>query len=282
MSTKKIISYQGMAGAYSDLACREACPDDTPLSRPTFLKAMKAVIEGEADRAMIPVDNSVAGRVADVHHLLPRTGLKIIGEHYLPIHHCLLGTKGAKTEDITHIYSHVHALPQCERLIKELDAQPVVYGDTAMSAKHVADKGEIHRAAIASRQAAETYDLEILRENVEDFDKNTTRFLILEKDVQTPVYEDDGRYITSLFFQLRSLPAVLYKCLGGFATNGINLTKLESYTVDGDFDKVRFYCDIEAHVDEKRMSYALEELEFYTEEIDIVGTYPAHPFRFQG
>jgi len=275
------ISYQGHAGAYSDLACEQACPAFEPLSRTTFLKAMNAVIKGEATRAMIPVDNSVAGRVADVHHLLPRTGLKIVGEHFLPIHHCLMSIESAQIEDITHIFSHVHALPQCERIIRKLGAEPVVYGDTALSAQYVAEKQEKHRAAIASKQAAKIYGLKILQENVEDFDRNTTRFLILEKDLAVPKYEEHGFYITSLMFRLRSLPAVLYKCLGGFATNGINLTKLESYTVDGDFDKVRFFCDLEVHIDEDRMKLALEELSFYTESIDIYGCYPAHNYRIE-
>ena len=276
------ISYQGLAGAYSDLACRDACPDYEPLSKPTFFKAMNAVLKGDSDRAMIPVDNSVAGRVADVHRLLPQTGLKIVGEHFLPIHHCLLGVEGGKIEDITHVFSHVHALPQCEKLIKTLGAEPVVYGDTAQSAKHVADKNEPHRAAIASKQAAETYGLKIFKENVEDFDKNTTRFLVLEKEQQIPAFSPDQKHITSLMFKLRSFPAVLYKCLGGFATNGINLTKLESYTLEGDFEKVQFFCDVEAHPDEDRMRYALEELAFYTDKIESYGTYVAHPYRFLG
>ena len=278
----KKISYQGIAGAYSDIACRQASPKFTPLPKPSFFKAMNAVIKGESDRAMIPVDNSVAGRVADVHHLLPRTGLKIVGEHFLPIHHCLVACPGTKMEDITHIFSHVHALPQCEKLIKKLGAEPVVYGDTALSAKYVSEKRENHRAAISSIEAAKIYGLEVLKENIEDFPKNTTRFLILEKSTKTPKFDPKKKYITSLLFQLKSLPAVLYKCLGGFATNGINLTKLESYTVDGDFGKVRFFCDIEAHINEERMNYALNELKFYTDKIDHYGTYEAHPYRFEG
>jgi prephenate dehydratase len=279
--TKKI-AYQGQPGAYSDLACRKARPDYTPLSCSSFTQAMEAVISGEAEFAMIPVDNSLAGRVADIHRLLPEKGLRIIGEHFQPIRHCLVGLPGTKIEDITQIFSHVHALPQCEKLIKQTGATPVVYGDTALSAKHVAEKGDKTRAAISSSVAAELYGLEILREDVQDDDHNTTRFIILSRQMTVPEYEPDGKYITSLLFRLRSMPAVLYKCLGGFATNGINLTKLESYMVDGDFEAVQFYCDIEVHIDDPRMQFVLEEVDFYTERVEIFGTYPAHKYRFIG
>lgn len=279
--TKKI-SYQGLPGAYSDLACQEACPDYTPLPCPSFYDAMEAVINGAADLAMIPVDNSLAGRVADIHRLLPEKGLRIIGEHFLPIRHSLLGIEGTKIEDITHVFSHVHALPQCDKLIKQIGATPVVYGDTALSAKYVAGKGDKTKAAISSKAAAAIYGLSILREDIQDDDHNTTRFIILSRDMQVPEFEPEGRYITSVLFRLRSLPAVLYKCLGGFATNGINLTKLESYMVDGDFECVQFFCDIEVHIDDPRMKYVLEELDFYTERFEIFGTYTANPFRFIG
>ncbi len=279
--TKKI-SYQGQPGAYSDLACGQACPNFEPLPCPTFQDAINATRDANADLAMIPIDNSLAGRVADIHRLLPESGLYIIGEHYLPIHHCLMSVSSADIQSITEVYSHVHALPQCEKLIKELGLKPIVYGDTALSAKFVAEKDEPHRAAIASPVAAEIYGLKVLRENVEDLENNTTRFVILSREADIPKYDPSKSYVTSMIFRLRSLPAVLYKCLGGFATNGINLTKLESYMVEGQFDKVEFYCDVEAHIDDPRMGYALEELSFYTDDIRNLGTYPANAFRLAG
>lgn len=276
------ISYQGNPGAYSDLACQEARPDFTPLPCPTFKDAIYAVTDKKSDLAMIPIDNSLAGRVADIHRLLPDSGLYIVGEHYLPIHHCLMASENADLSSIRDVYSHIHALPQCDNLIKELNLNPIVYGDTALSAKFVAEKGEAHRAAIASKAAAEIYGLKILRENVEDLENNTTRFVVLKRQADIPEYDPDQSYVTSLIFRLRSIPAVLYKCLGGFATNGINLTKLESYMVEGQFDKVEFYCDVEAHINDPRMAYALEELSFYTDDIRNFGTYSASSFRLAG
>ena len=276
------IAYQGHPGAYSDLACRKARPDLLPLSCPTFGEAMTAVTDGRAAYAMIPIDNVLAGRVADIHRLLPQKKLKIVGEHFLPVRHCLLGTADADMNNITEIYSHIHALPQCEKLINTLGAKPVVYGDTALSAKYIAEQNNPQLAAIASTAAAEHYGLTILAHDVQDHAHNVTRFLILAKTADAPEYTPDGRYVTSLLFRLRSLPAVLYKCLGGFATNSINLTKLESYMVDGDFNAAQFYCDVEAHKDDPRMAFALEELAFYTDSIEIFGTYAAHPYRFAG
>lgn len=276
------ISYQGQPGAYSDLAAQQACPSYQPLPCPTFKDAIYAVTTKQADLGMIPIDNSLAGRVADIHRLLPESGLYIIGEHYLPIHHCLMAAPNATIDTITEVYSHVHALPQCDKLIKELDLKPIVYGDTALSAKFVSEKNEPHRAAIASKAAAGLYNLNILRENVEDLGNNTTRFVILQRQPEIPEFDPQQSYVTSLIFRLRSLPAVLYKCLGGFATNGINLTKLESYMVDGHFDKVEFFCDVEAHVDDPRMKYAMEELSFYTDDIRNFGTYRASASRPAG
>tara|TARA_B100000686_G_C16743027_1_gene947745 strand:- start:578 stop:1423 length:846 start_codon:yes stop_codon:yes gene_type:complete len=281
MSNNKI-SYQGQPGAYSDLACQEAAANYTPLPCETFKSAFDAVQNGDAARAMIPIDNSLAGRVADIHRLMPDSNLFIVGEHFLPIHHNLLGLPGTDISDITEVYSHVHALPQCEKLIRELGVKPIVYGDTALSAKMVSEKGERHRASISSSAAAEIYGLEILRANIEDHANNTTRFVILDPKIDVPAYNPDQKYVTTLMFRLRSLPAVLYKCLGGFATNGVNLTKLESYMVEGDFNKVEFYCDVEAHIEDPAMAFALEELAFYTDEIRNFGTYPASAFRYDG
>lgn len=254
--TKKI-SFQGVPGAYSHLACLEAAPGHAPLPCPDFESAIAAVHEGEAALAMLPIDNSIAGRVADMHHLLPRSRLHIIGEHFQPVHHCLLGVKGTSLETIKKVTSHIHALPQCRDII----------------AKHGWEK----IVAIASSLAAELYGLEILATNIADVKNNTTRFAIMAEHPLYPAPEHP-RCVTSLVFNVRSVPAALYKALGGFATNGINLTKIESYVVDGSFDAARFYCEIEGHPDTESMRMALEELAFFGE-YAILGVYPAHPFR---
>ena len=277
-----LISYQGQPGAYSDLACQEAAAGYTPLPCDTFKNALDAVQNGQAQRAMIPIDNSLAGRVADIHRLLPDSNLFIVGEHFLPIHHNLLGLQDAEISDISEVYSHVHALPQCEKLIRELNVKPIVYGDTALSAKMVAEKGMKNRASISSSAAARIYGLKILRANIEDHANNTTRFVILDQQAEVPEFNPEKRFVTTLIFRLGSFPAVLYKCLGGFATNGINLTKLESYMVEGDFNKVEFYCDVEAHINDPAMKFAMEELSFFTDDIRNFGTYPASPFRYAG
>ena len=272
------IAFQGFPGAYSDLACREVYPDMTTLSCTSFEDTFAAVREGRASRAMIPIDNSVAGRVADIHHLLPGSGLHIVGEHYHRVSHCLLAAKGATEAGVKEVHSHIHALGQCRRLIADLGVEPVVHVDTAGAARDVAERGDPRVAAIASKLAGEIYGLDILRTDIEDAAHNTTRFLIM---TTAPVDPDPagGPMITSLLFRVRSVPAALYKALGGFATNRVNITKLESYIVDERFTAAQFYADLEGHPDEQRMKFAFDELDHFTEELKILGVYPANPFR---
>lgn len=274
------IAFQGLPGAYSDLACRQAMPGMETLSCPSFDDVFRAVREGRAEMGMIPVDNSTAGRVADVHHLLPAGGLHIVGEHFMPVHHCLLGVKGARLEDLTHVRSHAHALPQCRGIIEKLKLQQIVFGDTARSAEEVARLGDKTQGAIASGLAAEIYGLDVLKKNVEDAENNTTRFLILARETKIPAHTASEKFITTLVFEVRSIPAALYKCLGGFATNRVNLTKLESYMTGDGFKGAEFYCDVEGHPEGNALRLALEELSFFARNVRILGVYPAHAFRY--
>ena len=281
ISQKQItkVAFQGEPGANSHIALVEAFPQAEPLPCPTFEDALAAIASGEADLGMIPIENSIAGRVADIHHLLPASGLHIVGEWFIPIHHQLMAPRGAKIEDIKTIESHVHALGQCRRLIRKLGVKSVVAADTAGSARIVAERGDKSCASLAPRLAAEIYGLDILAEDVEDESHNTTRFVILSKDSQWAVQDSGPSLITSFVFRVRNLPAALYKALGGFATNGVNMTKLESYMVDGEFFATQFYADVDGHPDDRNLAYALEELKFFSREFRIVGVYPAHPFR---
>lgn len=276
--TAKTISFQGWPGANSDLACRQAAPDLRPLPCPSFEDTLAAVHEGRADLALIPVENSVAGRVADIHNLLPASGLHIIAEHFQRVHHHLLAVPGTELAQIRRVHSHVHALGQCKRLIRQLGLEPVVHADTAGAARMVAERGDPAEAAIASSLAAEIYGLDTLREDIEDAAHNTTRFLIMSPEPRWPA-GDAGAVVTSFVFEVRSVPAALYKALGGFATNGINMTKLESYMVGGRFAQAQFYADVEGHPDDRPLRLALEELEFFSKNLTILGVYPAHLFR---
>lgn len=278
IKSSKKISFQGAPGAYSDLACRTVFPGSKTVPCETFEDAFNAVRAGQSDLAMIPIDNSLAGRVADVHHLMPGGDLYIIGEHFQPIDHCLLGVKGATKEDLKHVHSHIHAIPQCRNLIKELGLKPHVHADTAGAAAEIAEKKDPAHGAIASKLAAETYDLEILQDNIQDADHNTTRFIILSPEPEIPGFETQKNVITTLIFSARNIPAALYKCMGGFATNGFNLTKLESY-VDQNFQAAQFYCDIEGHVEDPLFKLALEELGFYAADVKFLGCYPMHTRR---
>jgi len=272
------ISYQGEPGANSHIACAETHPELEPLPCPTFEDAIGAVKSGEARYAMIPIENSLAGRVADIHHLLPQSGLYIVGEHFLPIRFQLLAVKGARMADITDVYSHVHALGQCRRIIRQYGLRAHVAGDTAGSARQVAEWGDRSRAALAPRLAAEIYGLDILAEDVEDEKHNTTRFVILSAEPED-AEPGNGPVITTFIFNVRNVPAALYKALGGFATNGVNMTKLESYQVNGEFVATMFYADIEGHPNDTPVRLALEELSFFSTEKRILGTYPASPYR---
>jgi prephenate dehydratase len=272
------IAYQGEPGANSHLACQETYPALEPLPCATFEDALAVVKSGEARYAMIPIENSLAGRVADIHHLLPGSGLYIIGEHFLPIRFQLMGLKGAKLEGIRDIYSHVHALGQCRKIIRRLGIKAHVAGDTAGAARQVAEWKDATRAALAPRLAAEIYGLAVLAEDVEDEAHNTTRFVILspEPDDAEP---GNGPIVTTFIFNVRNVPAALYKALGGFATNSINMTKLESYQVNGEFVATMFYADIEGHPADRLVQLALEELSFFSTELRILGSYPASPYR---
>ena len=278
MIEKKIISYQGEPGANSHIACEEVHPGWEPLPTPTFEDAFAAVSDGVASLAMIPIENSVAGRVADIHHLLPRSGLHIVGEHVLPIRFQLCAPKGASLDDVKDVYSHVHALGQCRKIIRKLGLRAHVAADTAGSAREVAEWNDKAKASLATGLAAEIYGLDILMKDVEDEKHNTTRFIILSRrDERAP--RGNGPTVTSFIFRVRNLPAALYKALGGFATNGVNMTKLESYMVEGQFFATMFYAEVDGHPDDLPLRRALEELEFFSREFRILGVYPAHPFR---
>jgi prephenate dehydratase len=272
----KTIAFQGVAGAYSDLACRAVFPDDTTLPCLSFEDAFTSVQEGRADLAMIPIENSIAGRVADVHHLLPEGGLVIIGEHYQPVVHHLLALPGAKIGGIREAHSHVQALAQCRAFLREKNIKPVVTHDTAGAAAEIARLGDKSVAAIASELAGKIYGLQSIAADIANLRNNTTRFLILAREAKK---REAGACVTTLVFRVRSVPAALYKALGGFATNGVNITKLESYLVNGSFTAAQFYLDAEGHPDDVSFRHALEELAFFAHEVKILGSYPAHVFR---
>lgn len=276
------IAYQGLAGAYSNLACKMMYPDMDALPNPSFEGMLGLVAEGQAKYAMVPVENSAAGRVADIHRLLPTSGLYIVGEYFLQVNHQLLGVKGAKLEDLKEIHSHAQGLAQCRESLKKLKLTPIMHSDTAGAAADVAARGDKSVGAIASELAAETYGLDILKSNIEDYDHNTTRMLIMAREQVNP--PKDEPTITTLIFSLRSVPAALYKALGGFATNGINLTKLESYMTGGNFSAAQFYIDAECHQDCDAFRFALEELKFYTTEGSLknMGSYKADISRRHG
>ena len=276
----KTIAFQGALGAYSDLACRGVHPQMETLPCHTFEDTFAAVHEGRARLAMIPIDNSVAGRVADIHHLLPSSNLHIIGEHFQRVDHHLLALPGTKIENLTHVHSHSHALPQCRNVVRELALEPLVYADTAAGAKMISESDDHTQAAIASELAGKIYGLVSLRANIEDAEHNTTRFLIMSQETDFPSL-DDSDWVTSFVFKVRNVPAALYKAMGGFATSGVNMTKLESYMVDGNFCAAQFYAEIEGHLDDKSVQCALEELDFFTSWVKIMGVFPANAFRLE-
>ena len=276
-----IIAFQGEVGAYSDLACRMAYPKMRTLACGSFEDAFAAVESGRAQIAMIPVENSVAGRVAEINQLLPNTGLHIVAEHFQRVHHHLLALPGTRIGDIKTIHSHVHALSQCRKFIRSLKLKPVVHADTAGAASEVAAKGDRSAAAIASALAGKIYGLKSLRSGIEDAEHNTTRFLVLAR---RPVDPDPakGKVITSFVFRVRNVPAAIFKALGGFATNGVNMTKLESYLIGGNFNSAQFYADVEGHPKERNVRLAFEELAFFSREVKVLGVYYADAFRYKG
>jgi prephenate dehydratase len=274
----RTIAFQGLLGAYSDLSCRHAYPGWATLPCPSFEAAMEAVRDGRAALAMLPCENSLAGRVPDIHRLLPESGLHVVGEHFERVEHCLLAPKGASIATLKRAHSHPMALGQVLNLIRDLKLQPVIEADTAGAASLIAERGGVEDAAIASELAAEVYGLEILRRNVEDEAHNTTRFYVMSRAPLSPPY-GEGHWVTSFVFRVRNIPAALYKALGGFATNGVNMTKLESYMVGGSFSATQFLADVDGHPGEPGLARALEELAFFSADLRVLGTYRAHPYR---
>lgn len=274
------IAFQGLPGAYSDLACRDAYPGWDTLPCPSFEAAMDAARDGRARLAMLPCENSLAGRVPDIHRLLPDSGLAVVGEHFERVEHCLLAPRGATLATLKRAHSHPVALGQVRKILRELRLEAVIEADTAGAAHLVAERGGVEDAAIASALAAETYGLEILRRNVEDAAHNTTRFYVCSRETALPPMETPD-CVTTFVFRVRNLPAALYKALGGFATNGVNMTKLESYMVNGSFAATQFYADVQGHPKDRALELALEELEFVSQpkSLKILGVYPAHRFR---
>lgn len=268
------IAYQGEPGANSHIACNQTYPGMEPLPCRTFEGVFEAVEGGKADLAMIPVENTIAGRVGDIHYLLPRTNLQIIGEHYLPIRFQLMALKGSKLSNIKAARSHIMGLGQCRNFLRAHGIDPITAADTAGAAREVSEAGDPTLGAIAPRLAADVYDLEILAEDIEDAEHNTTRFVIMSREA-SEVEVEDGPVKTSFLFQVRNIPAALFKVMGGFATNGVNMTKLESYQIGGSFAATQFYAEIEGHPDERPVQLALEELGFFSSQLKILGVFPA-------
>ncbi|HYE41890.1 MAG TPA: prephenate dehydratase [Caulobacteraceae bacterium] len=277
--SKPAIAYQGEPGAFSHEACRAWAPAYEPLACPTFEDAFDAVQSGRVALGMIPVENTVAGRVTDVHHLLPKSGLRIVGEHFLPIHMQLMGVPGSRLEDIRVAASHPMALLQCRRTLRKLGLQAEVVGDTAGAAKALAERPDPTRAAIASAVAAELYGLKILKKDIEDAHGNTTRFLVLTAEREPALPPAGVPCVTSFVFKVKNQPAALYKALGGFATGGVNMTKLESYTEDGGFASTVFYCEVEGRPDDPAAARAFDEVRFFSTRFEVLGVYPSDPAR---
>lgn len=276
MNTK--IAYQGRPGAYSHLACLKAFPNAEPIACETFEEAFEKTYKRKTDIAFIPVENSLAGRVADIHNLLPKTKLVITGEYFLKIDHQLLAIQTASLENIKFAVSHFHALAQCREFLQKNNIKPVLGTDTAGSAEELSKQGKNDTAAIASSLAAETYNLKILKENIQDAHHNTTRFFIMKEKLEEKKI-DNVKYLTSFIFKIRNMPSALYKALGGFASNKVNMLKLESYMMDGEFTATQFFVDIEGHPDDENVKLAFEELGFFSKEVKILGYYPANKFR---
>ena len=280
MSKKTKVAFQGEKGAYSHLACLEVFPKDEAIGCPTFEEAFQLASDNSEYRIVIPIENSLAGRVADIHYLIPKYKLQIHAEHFQKVSHNLLGVKGTKLKDIKTVRSHAQAIGQCRKIIVENNFKPIISADTAGSAKYISEKNDKSESAIASELAAKIYNLEVLKSNIEDESGNITRFFVMGKESKHPELENK-KYITSCIFKLKSIPAALYKALGGFATNGVNLCKLESFSVKNTFDQFNFYIDIEGHIEDPSLQKALEELGFHTQKLDVLGVYEAHQFRFK-
>ncbi len=276
---KDRVAYQGTKGAYSHLACTNVFPGWEAVECDDFQTALSLVASGDAERAMIPLENSTAGRVEEIYRLLPRTHLFVIEEHFEPVNHCLMALPGVALMDVEEVASHPQALAQCHQRIVNLGMKPVATMDTAKEAQALAASGHSKRAALASRMAAELYGLNVLHENFQDVMGNTTRFLVFAREQAHIEMKPGQRYVTSLLFSVRNMPAALYKALGGFATNGINLLKLESYMDGTRMEASEFHVDIEGHPSERSMQFALEELGYFAREVRMLGTYPLHHYR---
>ena len=273
------IAFQGELGAYSHIAAKELFNDSEIKACATFEETFKLAYDDDSYKIIIPIENSLAGRVADIHYLLPKYKLQIYAEHFQKVEHNLLVLPSSKLSDIKFVRSHAQAIGQCQKMITKNNFKTIVSADTAGSAKDLANNKESNIAAIASKLSAEIYNLKILEKNVEDEKGNVTRFLIMGKNVHQPNYVKDKKFITSCIFRLKSIPSALYKCLGGFATNQINMTKLESFSVKNTFDQANFYLDFEGHLEEKRVKIAMEELGFHTQSLDVLGVYEASNYR---
>ena len=280
MTEKIKVAFQGEKGAYSHLACLEIFPNAEVIASSTFEEAFQLAKDNPEYKIVIPIENSLAGRVADIHYLIPKYKLQIHAEHFQKVTHNLLGVKGSKIKEIKTVRSHSQAIGQCSKIISSHKLKSIISADTAGSAKFIAEKKDKSESAIASDLAAKIYNLEILKSNVEDEPGNVTRFFVMGKNTNHPEFKDK-KYITSCIFKLKSVPAALYKALGGFATNGVNLCKLESFSVKNTFDQVNFYIDIEGHIEDPSLQKALEELGFHTQKLDVLGVYEAHQFRFE-
>ena len=276
---KNKIAFQGELGAYSHIACNELFNNVEVKTCNTFEETFKTAYEDDSYKILIPLENSLAGRVADIHYLLPKYKLQIHAEHFQQVEHNLLSKENAEIKDIKFVRSHVQAIGQCQNFINKNNFKTIISADTAGSAKDLAEGNDKTIGAIASKLSAEIYKLKILKKNIEDEPGNVTRFLIMGKKVQHPEFSKEKKFITSCIFRLKSEPSALYKCLGGFATNQINLTKLESFSVKNTFDQFNFYLDLEGHIDDKPVQKALEELGFHTVNLDILGVYEASKFR---
>ena len=274
------IALQGEQGCFSHLASLEIFPNAEIKFCSTFEETFQLAKENSRYKIVIPIENSLAGRVADIHYLIPKYKLQVHAEHFHKVNHNLLGIKGSKIKDIETVRSHSQAIGQCQKIISDNNLKPIISADTAGSARFIFEKKDKSEAAIASALAAKIYNLEILKSNIEDESGNVTRFFIMGKELNHPELKDK-KYITSCIFKLKSIPAALYKALGGFATNGVNLCKLESFSVKNTFDQVNFYIDIEGHIEDPSLQKALEELGFHTQKLDILGVYEAHQFRLK-
>ena len=273
------IAIQGELGAYSHIAVEKIYKDVEIKTCSTFEDTFKQAYNDPKYKIIIPIENSLAGRVADIHYLLPKYKLQIHGEYFLQVEHNLLGKPEATIDDIKYVRSHAQAISQCQKIISKNNFKTIISVDTAGSAKDLAQGEDKTIAAIASDLSAKMYNLKILQKNIEDDKGNVTRFLIMGKNIEQPDYDKNKKFITSCIFRVKSEPSALYKCLGGFATNQVNLTKLESFSVKNTFDQANFYLDIEGHLEEFGVKNALEELGFHTETLDILGVYESSAFR---